>query len=237
MSAGTTTFPTTLDANVVRTNADEITSTDHNDHSVQIEAVEAKVGATSSAVTTSHDYKLSGVTGTDKAVSKTGTETLTNKVIVNSNNVAFQIKNVAGVAKNVINKDASDQTTIGENNYRATRFVAINPVAVVSSADPSTTNWYDADCTASTSANTYAVTGTAIIIATTANRTLHARNNTDSTAQGAINQVANNPVVGVAGVSAFTTGVDTGQIFEWSVDNADVTIVYFIIRGYWEYVD
>ena len=81
MSAGTTTFPTTLDANTVRTNADEITSTDHNDHSVQIEAIEAKVGVNSSAITTSHDYKLSGVTGTDKAVSKTGTETLTNKTL------------------------------------------------------------------------------------------------------------------------------------------------------------
>jgi hypothetical protein len=46
-----------------------------------IEAVEAKVGIDSSAVTTSHDYKLSGVTGTDKAVSKTGTETLTNKTL------------------------------------------------------------------------------------------------------------------------------------------------------------
>lgn len=44
-----------------------------------LEALEAKVGVDSSAVATSHDYKLSGVTGTDKAVSKTGTETLTNK--------------------------------------------------------------------------------------------------------------------------------------------------------------
>lgn len=43
--------------------------------------VEAKIGIDSSAVNTSHDYKLSGVTGTDKAVSKTGTETLTNKTL------------------------------------------------------------------------------------------------------------------------------------------------------------
>lgn len=43
--------------------------------------VEAKIGIDSSAVTTSLDYKLSGVTGTDKAVSKTGTETLTNKTL------------------------------------------------------------------------------------------------------------------------------------------------------------
>lgn len=46
-----------------------------------INAVEAKIGIDSSATTTTHDYKLSGVTGTDKAVSKTGTETLTNKTL------------------------------------------------------------------------------------------------------------------------------------------------------------
>src|SRR3990167_5658565 len=81
MAAGTTVFPGALDSNSVRTNTDEITSTDHNDHSVQVEAIEAKVGKDSSAVTTSHDYKLSGVTSTDKAVSKTGTETLTSKTL------------------------------------------------------------------------------------------------------------------------------------------------------------
>lgn len=46
-----------------------------------LNAVEAKIGIDGSAVTTSHDYKLSGVTGSDKAVSKTGTETLTNKTL------------------------------------------------------------------------------------------------------------------------------------------------------------
>lgn len=44
-----------------------------------VEALQAKVGVTSSAVTTSHDYKLSGVTGADKAASLAGDETLTNK--------------------------------------------------------------------------------------------------------------------------------------------------------------
>lgn len=55
--------------------------TSHQNIQDAIEAIEAKVGADSSAVTTSHDYKLSGVTGSDKAVSKTGTETLTNKTL------------------------------------------------------------------------------------------------------------------------------------------------------------
>lgn len=55
--------------------------TQHGNVNDAIEALEAKVGVDSSAVTTSHDYKLSGVTGSDKAVSKTGAETLTNKTL------------------------------------------------------------------------------------------------------------------------------------------------------------
>lgn len=80
-----TSFPTSLDS---LTNPNSTDAQNSPSHSSQhgtandaIEALEAKVGINSSAVTTSHDYKLSGVTGTDKAVSKTGTETLTNKRI------------------------------------------------------------------------------------------------------------------------------------------------------------
>ncbi len=53
----------------------------HQLHNDSLEKLQIKVGANSSAVTTTHDYKLSGVTGSDKAVSKTGTETLTNKTL------------------------------------------------------------------------------------------------------------------------------------------------------------
>ena len=41
----------------------------HGNANDAIEELEAKVGVDSSAVTTSHDYKLSGVTGTEKALS------------------------------------------------------------------------------------------------------------------------------------------------------------------------
>ena len=54
---------------------------EHNDIANAVTALEAKVGADSSAVTTSHDYKLGGVTGSDKAASLTGSETLTNKTL------------------------------------------------------------------------------------------------------------------------------------------------------------
>ena len=55
--------------------------TEHNLAATAVEALEAKVGINSSAVTTSHDYKLSGVAGADVAASLTGTETLTNKTL------------------------------------------------------------------------------------------------------------------------------------------------------------
>lgn len=83
------TFPTTLDALTNPTSTDLLeNAVAALDHDVQhsnandaIEALEAKVGINSSAVTTSHDYKLGEVTGTDKAVGKTATQVLTNKTL------------------------------------------------------------------------------------------------------------------------------------------------------------
>ncbi len=81
----TTTFPTTIDAPVNPISTDTLASVDHaGQHTLEntaVVALETKVGVDGSAVTTTHDYKLSGVTGTDKAVSKTGTEVLTNKTL------------------------------------------------------------------------------------------------------------------------------------------------------------
>lgn len=54
--------------------------TAHQNIQDAIEAIEAKVGANSSAVTTSHDYKLSTITGSNKAVSNNG-GTLTSPII------------------------------------------------------------------------------------------------------------------------------------------------------------
>ena len=46
-----------------------------------INALETKVGIDASAVTTSHDYKLNEITGSDEAVGKSATQTLTNKTL------------------------------------------------------------------------------------------------------------------------------------------------------------
>lgn len=84
----TTVYPSALqDLDATRgTGTQPLNSPNHVTHHTTeddtIEALQAKVGIDGSAVTTSHDYKLSGVTGSDKAVSKTGTETLTNKTLI-----------------------------------------------------------------------------------------------------------------------------------------------------------
>lgn len=85
-----TNFPGSLDTFTNPSASDEVGvevggrthSEFHADNNDAIEALEAKVGVDGSAVTTSHDYKLSGVTGSDKAASLTGTENLTNKTLI-----------------------------------------------------------------------------------------------------------------------------------------------------------
>lgn len=83
----TTTFPTSLqDLDATRgTGSDKLSTPNHVTHHTTeddtIEALQAKVGIDGSAVTTSHDYKLSEVTSTDKAVGKSATQTLTNKTL------------------------------------------------------------------------------------------------------------------------------------------------------------
>lgn len=72
---------TTIPAESANTKLSTNHVTAHQNIQDAIEAIEAKVGANSSAVTTSHDYKLGEVTSTDKAVGKTATQTLTNKTL------------------------------------------------------------------------------------------------------------------------------------------------------------
>ena len=85
----TTNYPTSLQSIPNPTSTDLLeNATATLDHDYQhgtvndtVAALQAKVGINSSAVTTSHDYKLGEVTGTDKSVGKTATQTLTNKTL------------------------------------------------------------------------------------------------------------------------------------------------------------
>lgn len=82
-----TNYPTGLDTLTNPTATDSVATVSHSSQHANandaIEALQTKVGIDGSAVTTSHDYKLSEVTGSDKAVSKTATQTLTNKTLTN----------------------------------------------------------------------------------------------------------------------------------------------------------
>lgn len=84
-----TSFPANLDTSVTlpAEGASTPLSTNHvtAHQNIQdaIEAIEAKVGVNSSAVTTSHDYKLSAVTGSAKALtSGTSTQSVTNLTLI-----------------------------------------------------------------------------------------------------------------------------------------------------------
>ena len=72
-------FPTTLDVFVNPTATDYLNSPSHAGQHANandiLELLEEKVGINSSAVTTSHDYKLSGVTSTAKALSDANLDT------------------------------------------------------------------------------------------------------------------------------------------------------------------
>ncbi len=73
-------YPTDLDSfSDVVDNTTDATAANHNAIQDAIEALEAKVGADSSAVTTSHDYMLND--SDSPVVTKTGTQTLTNKTL------------------------------------------------------------------------------------------------------------------------------------------------------------
>lgn len=78
-------FPTSLDtfSNPTATDSQAVVdhAAQHSEANDAIEFIEAKVGINGSAVTTSHDFKLGEVTGTDKAVGKTANQTLTNKTL------------------------------------------------------------------------------------------------------------------------------------------------------------
>lgn len=87
-------FPTSLDTFSNPVGTDKVNnavsglkhSTQHSNANDAIEALQAKVGVNGSAVTTSHDYKLSSVTSTDKAVSKASANFAGGKVLVSSAN-------------------------------------------------------------------------------------------------------------------------------------------------------
>ena len=75
-----TQFPTSLDALTNPTATDKVSVVSHADQHIDandaIEAIQAKVGIDGSAVTASHDFKLSSLTDGEKVVSPSGNQTI-----------------------------------------------------------------------------------------------------------------------------------------------------------------
>lgn len=125
-------YPTSLDAFVDPTSTSKLNSPAHSQQHIDkndaIEKLEAKVGVNSSAVTTTHDYKLSGVTGTDKASSLAGTEELSNKTLIKP-------INTASVQTVVVNDDGATVTFDLDDGNVHTVILGGNRILAVSNAD------------------------------------------------------------------------------------------------------
>ena len=122
-----TNYPTNLDTLTNPTATDKVSVVSHADQHANandaIEALEAKVGADSSAVTTSHDYKLGGVTGSDKAASLTGTETLTNKTLTSPLGITATDVGLGNVTNNLQVNQAGAQTVDGVKTFSSSPIV------------------------------------------------------------------------------------------------------------------
>jgi len=139
-----TNFPTSKDVLTNPTATDKVSVVNHADQHANandaIEALETKVGIDGSAVTTTHDYKLSTVTGSDKASTLAGTETLTNKTLTaptinNATMVAPELGTPAsGVATNLTGTAAG--LTAGNATQTSALSSATTVVNVNSSAAP-----------------------------------------------------------------------------------------------------
>ena len=117
MGIGAVSFPTSLDTftNPTATTRTNVLShaDQHSDANDGIEVLQTKVGADGSAVTTTHDYKLSGVTGSDVACSLTGIETLTNKTLTSPTINSPSITNlIATISAQMASTTLTGTTTI-----------------------------------------------------------------------------------------------------------------------------
>ena len=125
--AGTPTpnFPTSLDVPETFNSTDQrstiILSAWLTKFWAAIVALETVIGVTASAVNTTFRFKLSGVADGDKAVSKTGTETLTNKTLT-----APAISSPTGLVKGDVGLGSVDNTADSAKPVSTAQQTALN---------------------------------------------------------------------------------------------------------------
>lgn len=128
-----TNFPSSIDTFTNPTSVSAVTVIDHAAQHENINdavlALQNKVGANSSAVTTSFDFKLSGVATGDKAVSLIGTQTMTNKSLADSSTSVVNASDVTKVLKFSIGN------TTGITGIFATAFTTAKTITFPDSTD------------------------------------------------------------------------------------------------------
>jgi hypothetical protein len=127
----TTNFPTSIDTYADKNASDVITSAGWNNMQDAIEALEAKVGADSSAESTSHDYKIDAleadVTALEAYYSSSGVEvddlTLlheigsTSGVVVSDMTLLHEIATSSGITNDIMTNLVSISNTGGYSNF------------------------------------------------------------------------------------------------------------------------
>ena len=152
---------------------------------------------------------------------------------------AFKSRNNAdGANIDLIAANSLDQTIIGQNSVRATRFVYIDPAVEVLSVNPNDTNFtHDVDVTAQTSATTFAIAGRVSFRASSAGIAAYIRPNGSSQGIDDETSIIRNQNANSIIRSSFIVGTDTSQIFEWAVGSTLADLFRIAVTGYWEYVD
>jgi hypothetical protein len=224
-----TNFPTSLDSLTNPSSGDTLAAVDHAAQHANandaLEALEAKVGADASAVTTSHDYKLGEVTGSDKAVGKTATQTLTNKTLTSPQvnfgsdaNGDIPYRNGSG---NTARLPIGSSGQILQSNASGLPEWVANPGA--SDADISTKGVVELATQAEADAGTAAGGTSAALVTRTSN--IRARNFNDYIVDtGAANAYAIAPS---PAISAYAEG----QIFVFKAINANTTASTLAVNG------
>src|SRR3990167_3274684 len=128
-------FPTSLPSLTNPASTDYLSSpahsTQHGNANDEIVAIATKVGADSSAVTTTHDYKLSSVTSSAKAVSTTGDQSIDGSKTF-TKTVQTIVTATDGATVTFVLSDGNIQTvTLGGNRTLALSNVSTGQVFVL----------------------------------------------------------------------------------------------------------
>jgi hypothetical protein len=257
------TYPTSLNTHKKDwANDTPVTDThpeEHNDVAAAVEALEAKVGVNGSAVTTSHDYKLSQITGSDKAARQSSISnidntsdatknaavaTLTNKTIDADNNTIVDLTVTNFKASAIVTEaegiDANDNDTTIPTSAAVKKFVEDSTAGGTNF--PGTSAFSGTAPTSYTDLNLSSIVGTAqrmvmlrVLNSTSTNCNYMFRPNGTSYTQrdanllGSVSRTGQHDAAGDSGFVIVKT--DANGVIEWMASAANSCTIY--VESYW----